>query len=783
MRHNLFQLYKDTKEFTELPGSRVGKAIRGMWRATMISMGSDGTLLKGRTPEGKLDYEVLKTAYGAYSMYVYRPDKTLEEEHVFYPNQKNLTVNYFDANGTRATTRDIYTIVDSELHLQEKYHYPPGTDEEHYTKYIYTGDGRTLRDFEDISNKKTGNRILQTKFNDQDQPDYNWHYDADGKAIRHEQFHPTTQKIAYVEEKKDGRKFREQYFREDGTLETSVEYTDDRHKLELKYREDGETVRLRTETRDNQIQRVLEFHESNPSQPESIILYQDGKPYERRDFNRKGKQTGQHSYNPDTGMPTESRYKHGPGDVEYKYFPKSGKLRSAEYRRKPFSGEETGARQYYEEYHPDGETPSLRINYDTAEDPVNEQRFYPTGITKSTIGFADGKRQSKVTYGRDGESILQEVEYREGKKQAETLHHIPDTEIDKIDRTFFPSGNVRQEIVHYIDGCTAELTYRDGKPPRIAMETLNSPRGDILVRRLYNEDGTLKDSTLNMNADDKWQNRVAVQQSRRVFNTPLPKAIMTELDDGKSFEGDVHVFSGIVSLTLQGDRDELMNARRRIEAKLKDAACTLEKRQQVGNQTGDYFGGGRTWVPGKAEQWQFGIPRREVDVLVVKQPYRKEQPGVQEWPKKYYSSYGHYDDIAQDDALARKKAVELARQVHRYTDFQLGVKITPEIRNYNGNFRPSIQIEAGIPGSSRPDGLVGFAVTSLAQDKLGKKKFSTSWSSGGSGGTLYLYSNKEFNAGSSATAEADAQKEADQMAKQAGDILRAPEQKAERSAG
>lgn len=726
MRQNLFQLYLDTSGFTQLPRKGVRGFLEGL-----------GTVITGN-PRPRHEVE-----HPEGSVKVFQSDEGFRMEEYNAAGQlvgRQWLDFHCSPNTLKIQTVDPVKELQSSVDHYELMATPSGQAMQHVShregdtlvKYQWTPDwSERVPQVETKMRPGTEQAEQETYFDQAGNKTYYARMDASNNPIVKEFYHDGTETLHIVQHFKDGKETTRLDYRPDGSLHHKSTQEGENYTLHT-YKEDGTTLESSTQRKGDIPVVELLYHEAGEDEnqlPHTKRLYNDGKRYKEIHFDREGKTNGETTFNPETDQRTHGWHRHSEtGDhFDYRYNEKNGNLISEERRRPEFSGEgglmdqtgRIGPLTERIEYHGDGLTPRLTTEFNDEEKPTRAFGQYPNGDTKSQLRYdTDGKLETKTMVAAKGERMVYEASFDAGRKGTEILHFSPDPDIVQIERDFYPkSGRVSKEVVSYKNSDKAEVDYYDQKPQTVAQEVLTDSADNIKVRRFYDKEGKRKPSAHDIEPDSSWQNRHEVAKSKRVWGKPSD-VLLTEVSTGLRLDGYESILDGKVSLLLQGDKEHLLNAQRKIEKVIPGARVTLEKREQFGDQTGDYFGGGATWVSFKKEHMMYGYPRKKVDVLKVELPYDQDQ----QWPKSHYALGGYagrpeFDKAAEE---AKKKLVELTARVHSYIHCDLGLIAKPMVSKIVSTYTTGVELEPRIPGSSAMDPLRKEVVIAVVGDQLRK---------------------------------------------------------------
>ena len=408
--------------------------------------------------------------------------------------------------------------------------------------------------------------------------------------------------------------------------------------------------------------------------------------YKKITFSKEGKIIGETSYDHKTDNVTREWYtdKKTRDHFEHTYNPRTGGLITEKRYQPPFSGDADtleakpglGPLKEITEYHEDGETERLSTEYDDGGMPARAMGNYANGDRKSIIKYDEqGKVASKTVQAKGSEELIYEydVSYtkKNEKKITETLHISTDPEIESIEREFYPSGRVKKETMLHRNKEKSDLDFYDLPGQQVSQQILLDARDDIKVRRFYEkgvyDKGARKASSLDVDPDSPWQNRIEVRKSRMVFGRPS-KTTLIEVSAGCHHIGCESILDNKVSLLLRGDKTQLENAKRKIEKALPGIEAKLETREVA-----DYD------RPGfKREHVAYGGGRKRIDVLSVVMTYG--QDADHPWPVRHYSlGQSNPQFFEQKMKEAHQQLLGLVKKVHSYTGCDLGLTITPSV--------------------------------------------------------------------------------------------------------
>ncbi|MBY0407954.1 MAG: hypothetical protein K2Q01_09700 [Rickettsiales bacterium] len=748
--HNLFELYQQTDGFTKPTGTRLGRAALRFFDSLLER---PTTLHVHKDDDVKI--KVFEIPQGFRMDIRDRKGKLLEEQQLIkYHTMFSFEVKTLDDQGKNIRVKERYVISGNppvqRLKLRELSK-RGGEADDMTVEYDTTDDGKTYPSIETKFHLDTDIRREQTYYNEHGIITFHATYDPKGDPLTADTFEPDKGATRTSETYKDGQLVSQLSYGPEGKLKTKKESVDGKRTIISFYDDDGKTL-LSTRTEKGGIpQNEIFYHPMPEDEPEGIRpipktrrLYQDGKRYKEIELGEDGRKiAGETSFDPATGHRTHQWLKHEQtGDhFDYRYDPETGRLKTEEMRVPPHSGQGNtleamdgiGPLRERTEYHADGKTPRMVTEFTDEEVRMRGRDYFANGEPRTEIKYDDeGHLEARAIVAKGTEKLIYEASYDPTKtgsrKASETLYFSPDPAIKEIEKDFFESGRVKTEVVHYHNGDKSELNYYDMKPQRVAQEVLFDTGGEIKVRRFYDKEGKRKpNAQLDIGAESDWKNRIEVRESSRVFGQSS-KTMLTEVTQGLRHDGYEAILKGEVGLLLQGAKDQLLIAKRKIEKRFPKAVVTLEAREQLGEQTGNYHGGGATWVSFKEEHMMYGLPRKKVDVLSVKLPYDQEK----EWPQTDYSLGPLHRAPAFYAEVLRAKEVltDLVKQVHSYTDCDLGIQLKADVYKHGSYLQPVVKIYSGFAGSAAPDRLYGEVVMETVRDVARKKNLGTgmSWS-------------------------------------------------------
>lgn len=569
--------------------------------------------------------------------------------------------------------------------LEAEYYYHKGSDQ---ISVLYTFDRETHK-----RKSRTAYTRVGRKYSEQS-------YDAEERTTSYQEYY--TDDIEDVNKPpvkikqtfKDGILQAEFGYHMDGTLRFRKDCEEDGKHVRLYqgYNATGEyPVDIRKFKDGKIVKQVLMERAGDMTEVKRIFLYdEEGNPYRSREhYNWEGDRFwGETELDRETGHPLCSLVPAPTGLIRHTYDLKSGRVRLTETFSEPELGDVRRQATHYHPAPPNASHPEQQVSLV----PSRVEFFEEDGETPNRINTFRADRSNKFREWRDNEGKWIRRAYAPGTKQAND-----DTPFIFENVTGPEGKRERSILLAHSDPAIVALRKEydaDGKPEVIAIEMLDG-KEEVYTWQEYKE--------------KKIKER---QQQPHVG----PVTLATIAPQPSTAHPGEESYNGRMVMTFQGDVAALKKTQSQLMHRFADIKCELcigdKQMVQYRGQTGRYAAPNNT-----------SAALEKVDVLKVVIPYKKRD--ADRWPKSFPPVSADSEDLRACRTRAQEEATDLLRNVYRYTNCDLRLKIKPVLLRHKTTDKPVYEASVSIGG---PEGaylspVQAAAIRQVVAEQLSKAKF------------------------------------------------------------